>query len=92
MSNTNKIILVVIVIFYTFLYSQDCPPADTVQVEPPQNLWSIPYENSWDGLEVMTWNVKEFSLSSYTVNYITEIISDILPDVIVFQEFLVNIH
>ena len=86
MSITTKIILVVIVIFYTFSYSQDCPPTDTVQVEPPLNLWSIPYENSWDGLEVMTWNVKEFPLSSYTVNYITEIISDILPDVIVFQE------
>ena len=86
MSITTKIILLVIVISYTFSYSQDCPPTDTVQVEPPQNLWSIPYENSWDGLEVMTWNVKEFPLSSYTVNYITEIISDILPDVIVFQE------
>ena len=86
MSITTKIILVVIVISYTFSYSQDCPPIDTVQVNSPQNLWSIPYENSWDGLEIMTWNVKEFPLSGYTVNYVTEIISDILPDVIVFQE------
>ena len=65
---------------------QDCPPSDTVQVNPPQDLWSIPYENNWNGLEVMTWNVQEFPTSSNTVNYVSEIISDILPDIIVFQE------
>ena len=65
---------------------QDCPPADTVQINPPQDLWSIPYENNWNGLEVMTWNVQEFPTSSNTVNYVSEIISDILPDIIAFQE------
>ena len=65
---------------------QDCPPADTIQVSPPQDLWGIPNQNNWNGLEVMTWNVQEFPTSSNTVNYVSEIISDILPDIIAFQE------
>ena len=65
---------------------QDCPPADTIQVSPPQDLWGIPNKNNWNGLEVMTWNVQEFPTSSNTVNYVSEIISDILPDIIAFQE------
>ena len=65
---------------------QDCPPADTIQVSPPQDLWGIPNQNNWNGLEVMTWNVEEFPTSSNTVNYVSEIISDILPDIIAFQE------
>ena len=74
-------------LFLSFgLMGQDCPPADTIQVNPPQDLWSIPSQNNWNGLEVMTWNVKEFPLSSNTENYVSEIMSDILPDIIAFQE------
>ena len=70
--------LFLVLLFHLFLMGQDCPPADTVQINPPQDLWSIPYENNWNGLEVMTWNVQEFPTSSNTVNYVSEIISDIL--------------
>ena len=74
-------------LFLSFgLMGQDCPPADTIQVNPPQDLWGILNQNNWNGLEVMTWNVKEFPLSSNTENYVSEIMSDILPDIIAFQE------
>ncbi len=68
------------------LSGQTCPPADTTSVEPLQNYWNIPYQNNWNGLEVMTWNVEQFPLSGNTLNYVNEIISDLLPDVINFQE------
>ncbi|MDP7527372.1 MAG: hypothetical protein QF852_07080, partial [Candidatus Marinimicrobia bacterium] len=78
--------LFLVLLFHLLLMGQDCPPADTIQVSPPQDLWGIPNQNNWNGLEVMTWNVEEFPTSSNTVNYISEIISDILPDIIAFQE------
>ena len=86
--NTHFVIKIIFpLLFLSFsLMGQDCPPADTIQVNPPQDLWSISNQNNWSGLEVMTWNVKEFPLSSNTVNYVSEIISDILPDIIAFQE------
>lgn len=68
------------------LNSQDCPPLDTIPVNPPIDNWDINGVNDWHGLEIVTWNVKEFPLSGYTRNYVNEIISDILPDVINFQE------
>ncbi len=68
------------------LSGQTCPPPDTTAVNPLQNSWTIPYQNNWNGLEIMTWNVEQFPLSSNTLNYVNEIISDLLPDVINFQE------
>ena len=43
-------------------------------------------ENQWDEIEVMTWNIKQFPISNNTIDYVNEIITDILPDVIAFQE------
>ena len=70
----------------SWLFMQECPPADTVAVDPMQNIYAFPYLNNWDGIEVMTWNIKEFPLTSNTDNYVNEIISDILPDIICIQE------
>ena len=72
--------------FPTWGYMQECPPADTVSVNPAQNNWNIPIENQWDEIEVMTWNIKDFPLTNNSINYVNEIISDILPDIIAFQE------
>ena len=68
------------------MFSQECPPVDTLSTEALQNLWSIPSENIWNNIEIMTWNVKQFPLSNNTIPYINEIILDILPDIIAFQE------
>ena len=68
------------------LNSQDCPPVDTLVVNPPIDNWNIDDVNNWHGLEIITWNIKEFPLSGYSNNYVNEIISDMLPDVINFQE------
>ncbi len=68
--------------------AQPCPPADTTVVVPVQDYWEIPYQNTWNGLEIMTWNLETFPRSSSTVNYVSEIIGDMLPDVIVFQEII----
>jgi len=65
---------------------QECPPSDTLSIDPIQNMWNIPVENQWDDIEVMTWNIKDFPISGNTINYVNEIITDILPDVIAFQE------
>ena len=67
-------------------FMQECPPADTIGVAPAQNFWNIPTENQWDEIEVMTWNIKNFPISGNTIDYVNEIITDILPDVIAFQE------
>ncbi|MBT5078660.1 MAG: hypothetical protein HOM61_07110 [Candidatus Marinimicrobia bacterium] len=68
------------------LYSQECPPADTLNVSAVQNNWNFPTENQWDRVEIMTWNLKEFPYSNSTVNNVQEAIADILPDIIAFQE------
>ena len=66
---------------------QECPPADTVTVTPTQNTsYSFPYLNNWERIEVMTWNIKEFPLNANTNNYVNEIISESLPDIICIQE------
>ena len=78
-----------IILFLTLtsrVYMQECPPADTLSVNPIQNLWNIPMENQWNRIEVMTWNIKQFPISNSTIDYVNEIITDILPDIIAFQE------
>ena len=84
MNNNIKILLLIVVL--SIVRGQSCPPADTTLIIPTQNSWSIPNQNNWTQLEIMTWNLKEFPLSSNTVNYVSEIITDLLPDVILFQE------
>ena len=78
------------IILYIFLinicYFQECPPSDTLNVSSSQNSWDIPYNNNWAGLEIMTWNLKEFPISGNTIDDVQEIISDMLPDIIGFQE------
>tara|TARA_B100000214_G_scaffold332326_1_gene273792 strand:- start:892 stop:2463 length:1572 start_codon:yes stop_codon:yes gene_type:complete len=83
--NKNIKILFLVVLF-NILKSQTCPPADTTLINPIQNSWTIPNQNNWTQLEVMTWNLKQFPLSSNTVNYVSEIITDLMPDVVLFQE------
>ena len=82
----NKCFIGSLILIGGFVFTQTCPPQDTVLIVPTQNLWNIPNENSWDGLEVMTWNVKQFPLTNNTVSYMNEILTDLLPDVVVFQE------
>ena len=78
------------IILYVFLlnicFLQECPPPDTLDVVPNQNSWNIPYNNTWEGVEIMTWNLKEFPISGNTIDDVQEIISDLLPDIIGFQE------
>ena len=78
-----------IILFLTlssWVFMQNCPPSDTLSVNPVQNMWDIPMENQWDKIEVMTWNIKDFPISNNTIDYVNEIITDILPDIIAFQE------
>ena len=78
-----------IILFLTlssWVFMQECPPSDTLSIDPIQNMWNIPMENNWDEIEVMTWNIKQFPISNNTIDYVNEIITDILPDVIAFQE------
>ena len=78
--------ILVLLFSCSVIIMQECPPADTVVVVSQQNNWNIPYINSWNELEVMTWNLKQFPISQSTINNVEEIISDMLPDVINFQE------
>ncbi len=82
----NKHIIIIPILLSTMVMGQTCPPQDTILIDPPHNLWDIPSENNWNGLEVMTWNVKQFPLSGNTVSYVNEILTDLLPDVVTFQE------
>ena len=85
-----KKVIIHTLILHVFLlnicYLQECPPSDTLNVTSSQNLWDIPYNNNWDGLEIMTWNLRDFPISENTINDVQEIISDLLPDIINFQE------
>ena len=81
---TKKYILLFLLNF--FIYSQQCPPADTVVVVSEQNDWTISSLNSWNHLEIMTWNIKNYPLNQNTLNDVQEVIYDLLPDVINFQE------
>jgi len=79
--------IILFLILPSWGFMQECPPTDTVAVTPAQNIYSFPYLNNWEEIEVMTWNIKEFPLStSTTENYVNEIISDVLPDIICIQE------
>ena len=78
--------MILFITLSSWVFVQECPPSDTLSINPIQNLWSIPMENHWDEIEVMTWNIKDFPVSNNTINYVNEIITDILPDVIAFQE------
>lgn len=71
----------------SFGYFQECPPTDTTLVYSIQDDWEIPSINSWTDLEIMTWNIKTFPLNGNTLDDVQEIISDLLPDIINFQEF-----
>ena len=51
-------------------FMQECPPSDTLSIESIQNLWSIPMENQWDEIEVMTWNIRDFPILGNTINYV----------------------
>ena len=66
-------------------FMQECPPSDTLSINSIQNLWNIPIENQWDRIEVMTWNIKDFPISNYTIDHVNEIITDLTPDIIAFQ-------
>ena len=83
MINFYKILFI---IYSTFLFSQECPPLDTLNINSTQNLWNIPIENNWNNVEVMSWNIKNFPITNNTIDYVTEIITDLLPDIIAFQE------
>ena len=74
------------ILFLSIILLQDCPPNDTIPTYPMQNNWDIPLLNDWDDLDIMTWNIKEFPLSTVTINSVNEIITDVLPDIILFQE------
>ncbi len=87
MKINNRLLYAFIIGFvFNLLFSQECPPADTLVVSAVQNNWNFPIENQWDRVEIMTWNLKEFPYSNSTVNNVQEVISDILPDIIAFQE------
>ena len=78
-----------IILFFTvfsFSILQECPPIDTTLVIPEQEDWEIPPINSWDHLEIMTWNIQTFPMNGNTLNDVQEIIYDLLPDIINFQE------
>ena len=67
-----------IILFLTlssWVFMQECPPSDTLSIYPAQNMWSIPVENQWDYIEVMTWNIKDFPIDDNTINYVNEIIT-----------------
>ena len=78
--------IILFLTLFSWVFMQECPPSDTLSIDPIQNMWNIPMENNWDEIEVMTWNIKAFPISNSTIDYVNEIITDLLPDVIAFQE------
>ena len=80
----NRLLFILLFII-SRLFSQDCPP-DTSQINSIQSSWSLPYLNEWDEIEIMTWNLKDFPLNQSTPIYLNDIVSDLLPDIILFQE------
>ena len=86
----NLMKYILFICYCSLIYSQECPPPDTLSINPNQDLWNIPNQNAWEKLEVMTWNIKNFPISNNTINYVHEIITDMLPDVIAFQEINSN--
>ena len=82
----KKIFIFIYLALTSISLTQECPPLDTLNINASQNLWNIPSENRWNDIEVMTWNIKNFPISNNTINYVNEIITDIKPDIIAFQE------
>jgi len=78
------------ILFLSLSYLQECPPNDTLLIEPIQNEWDIPVLNNWNNIDIMTWNIENFPQSDNTVTDVVEIITDILPDVITFQELSIG--
>ena len=55
-----KITLIFSSLFISLLFNQVCPPSDTLSINIEQNNWNIENINSWDELEIMTWNIENF--------------------------------
>ncbi len=82
----GKFIIIVIPLCIALVTAQNCPP-DTLAVNPPQDYWSIPSWNYWEGIEVVTWNIEHFPQNdSSTVNGVAEIILDQSADIYALQE------
>ena len=82
----KKYLKIFILLIWSTTVTQECPPADTLSIDPLQDLWSIPSYNQWNEAEIMTWNIKNFPINNNTINYVNEIILDVQPDIIAFQE------
>jgi len=85
--NRNYLYCCLVLVLFTWNTAQECPPADTTAVNAAQDSWDIPSQNDWTEFEIMTWNLKAFPIAGgNTIDYVNEIITDLLPDVIAFQE------
>ena len=65
--------IVITLIYLTMtslLFMQECPPSDTLSINPIQDIWNIPMENQWNEIEIMTWNIKDFPISNSTIDYV----------------------
>ena len=76
-------------IFFTtisWLFMQECPPADTVVVTPVQNIYSFPYLNNWQEkrvvLEIGAGNGNLMSILKSHASSTTTIIDIDLPETI----------
>ena len=79
--------LLILYVFFNGIQTQTCPPDNLVPINSVNNYWNIPDHGIDGGLEVMTWNLKQFPLSeNETVGYVQEIIADLKIDLIAFQE------
>ena len=81
-----KITLIFSSLFISLLFNQVCPPSDTLSINIEQNNWDIENINSWDELEIMTWNIENFPKTVNSFNDVYEIVTDLKPDIINFQE------
>ena len=70
--------IILFITVFSFVILQECPPTDTTLVIPEQEDWEIPPINSWDHLEIMTWNIQTFPMNGNTLNDVHEIIYDLL--------------
>ncbi|NQU28107.1 MAG: hypothetical protein HQ528_07460, partial [Candidatus Marinimicrobia bacterium] len=87
MTNIHYLVSLFLIIFLIGqVGAEDCPP-DTIPITPPQNVWTIPNWNDWEGIEVVTWNIEHFPQSgSTTIDGVAEIILDQLADIYALQE------
>ncbi|MFQ6673670.1 MAG: lamin tail domain-containing protein, partial [Fidelibacterota bacterium] len=69
------------------LLGQPCPPPDTLEVTPPQDLWTVEYWNDWKGIELVTWNIEHFPMEGITtINSVAEVTLDMMSDIYALQE------